>query len=347
MTRPLALLAVLSLFACEGAPGDASEDPTRTMIGDREIPPPPEVGFQIVTPVVEIPPGQEMFWCFYGTYDGPDVGVYKMVVHEDPNYSHHALLKAPLEIEDADKPDDTLLDCSGLDEQFPPRPTLLESVSIGDIDDGHEDDEDHDNVDDWLEGREWVSLPPELAFRFDSGQRWLADIHFVNYSDETIRTRAVFNLHTVPQDEVENFVNTWNHDAGGFDLPAGEVTTLDFECAWDHEVTILAIGGHMHSWGHRYQVDHLGPQGPIRDSAYVVDEWTSDMRYVPVVDLYEPGDWVVQAGESFRTTCSWDNTEDRTLAFPDEMCTTFGVGYPIDDAIYCIGNAAQNGGPPN
>lgn len=343
MRRTLALLAVLSLFACEQTPGDAPPDLSDVSIADREIPPPPEVGFQIVTPVVTIPPGEEMFWCYYGTYDGPDVGVYKLTVHEDPNFSHHALLKEPLEVEDADRADGDLIDCSGLDEQFPPRPTLLESVSLGDVDDGHDDDGEHHDVDDWLEGKDWVSLPPEFAFKFDRGQRWLADIHFVNTTDEPVRTRAVFNLHTVPQPEVEHFVNTWNHDAGGFELPQGEETTLMFDCLWEHDVTILAIGGHMHSWGARYQVDHNGPQGMIRESAYTVDEWTTDMRYVPKVDLYEPGEFVVEAGESFRTWCTWDNDTDRSLAFPDEMCTTFGVGYPIEEAIYCIGNAAQNG----
>ncbi len=343
--RPFALFAVLSLFACESLPDEPAEDPTPTMIGDRAIPEPPAVGFQIVTPVLEIPPGQEMFWCFYGTYDGPDVGVYKMVVHDDPNFAHHSLLKAPLEVEDADKEDGALIDCSGLDEQFPPRPTLLESVHVGDGP-GRPEDGDERERPDWPEGYEWVDLPPELAFRFDTGQRWMADVHFVNWSDEVVRTRAVFDLHTVPSEDVENFVNTFNHDAGGFQLTPGQTTTLDFECGWDNDVTILAIGGHMHSWGQRYRVDHLGPQGAVREEAYLVDDWTPDMRFQPKVDLYEPGDWVVRAGDSFRTECSWFNTEDHPLSFPEEMCTTFGVGYPIDQAIYCIGNGQQNG-PPN
>jgi hypothetical protein len=343
VNRSLSLLAALAIVACEAGPDEPLEDPTPTMIGDRDIPPPPAVGFQIVTPVLEIPPGEERFFCYYGTYDGPDVGVYKLVIHDDPNFAHHSLLKEPLAVEDADKEDGDLIDCSSLEEQFPPRPTLLESVHLGGGRPEPGDEEDRERPD-WMEGYEWVNLPPEFGFRFDSGQRWLADVHFVNWSDETVRTRAVFDLHTVPEADVENFVNTWNHDAGGFSLPPGQPTTLDFACSWDHDVNILAIGGHMHAHGSSYRVDHVSPQGPVRTGAYEVEEWTPDLRFVPRVDQYEPGDWVVRAGDSFRTECSWFNNEDRALSFPDEMCTTFGVGYPIDEAIYCVGH--QQGAPP-
>ena len=340
--RPIAFaLLATSLSAC--APADAV-DPRDLPIADREIPPAPTEGFQIVTPVVEIPAGEERFYCYYGTYRGPDVGVYRMVVHSDPDFSHHSLLKAPLPVEDADRADGDLVDCSSVEEQFPPRPTLLESVSL--FDEVDDEDEDEALIDDWMEGEEWVNLTPDLAFRFDSGQRWLADIHFVNTSDELVRSRAVFDLHTEPQEAVENFVNTFNHDAGGFELPVGEVSTRTFACTWDHDVTILSIGGHMHSWGDRYRVDLAGPQGMIEENVYVVDQWTPDMRFVPVLDQYQPGEWTVHAGESFITSCTWNNTAGRPLSFPDEMCTTFGVAYPIDEAIYCIGQPEQPG-PPN
>ncbi|MCO4773248.1 MAG: hypothetical protein KDA24_24655, partial [Deltaproteobacteria bacterium] len=258
----LSLVLLAFAAACASPEGDPNLDDV--MIGDRELPPVPDGAFQIVTPVVEVPAGSEMFWCFYGEYDGPDVGVYKMVVHDDPQYSHHSLLKEPIE---NDHPTGSLVDCSSLMEQIPPRPTLLESVGV--IDDGgveHEDDhdeEEHEDIDDWLEGYRWVDLPDNIGFAFVSGQKWLADIHFVNTTAETIRTRVVFDLYTTPSEDVEAFVGTFNHDAGGFELPPGEETTVNFDCGWEQDSTILSMGGHMHQYGSHYQVDLLNAAGDL------------------------------------------------------------------------------------
>lgn len=315
------------------------------MIGDRELPPVPEGAFQIVTPVVEVPAGSEMFWCYYGEYDGPDVGIHKMVVHDDPRFSHHSLLKEPIE---NDHPTGSLVDCSSLMEQTPPRPTLLESVGVIDDedDDGAEHGEDHEEVDDWIEGYRWVELPEQIGFKFTSGQKWLADFHFVNTTTETIRTRVVFDLYTTPDSEVESYVGTFNHDAGGFDLPPGEETTVNFDCGWDLDSTILSMGGHMHQYGSHYQVDLLSAAGDLVNPGLYEVDWNEDMRYEPVVYNFEPGDFTVNAGEQFRTWCSWNNWEDRSLAFPDEMCTTFGVAYPAPSSLYCIGQQNPPSQPP-
>ncbi len=301
------------------------------MIGERELPPPPEQGFQIVTPVLEIPAGTEQFWCFYGEYDGPDVGVYKMVVHQDPEFSHHSLLKEPLV---DDHPSGSLVNCTSLDEQLPPRPTLLEAVGVVDDEEEHPTGQE-DGLDDWLEGHEWVNLPRTMGFRFVTGQRWLADVHFVNTSPEPILTRAVFDLHTRPAEEIEAFVGTFNHDAGGFSLPAGQETEVAFDCAWDEDVTILAMGGHMHDHGRRYTVDVVDGDGALLRPAVYDEEWRDSFRFEPPVSQFAPGDFMVRAGDAFRTRCRWMNDGAGPLSYPDEMCTTFGVAYPAPDSLYC------------
>ena len=345
------LLPLLLCFACTELPPDPEDVPDwrGVPIGDREIPPAPPAGqgFQIVTPVLTVPPNSEVFFCYYGTYDGPTVGVNQVVVHQDPQFSHHALLKEGRDDEIETRPDGTVVDCSSLQEQTPARPTLFESVAVGLEDDHHDDDdEDEENIDDWMEGEDYVFLPPELAFRFEHGKRWVADVHFVNWSDEEVRTRAVFDLWTVPVEQVEHFVGTFNHDAGGFDLAPHQETTLNFTCEFPEEITILSLGGHMHSWGAHYRVDEVVGSDVVRERVFEVPEWTPDMRFEPTVNEYEPGEFDVAAGHRFRSWCTWNNTEDRSLAFPDEMCTTFGVGYPIEQSDYCIATGTHDSGPP-
>ena len=354
MRRRLSIaIFFLALVGCSGG----AQDPTTLMIGERELPPVPDGAFQIVTPVLEIPAGTEQFWCFYGEYDGPEVGIHKMVVHQDPTYGHHSLLKEPLP---DDHPTGSLVNCSSLMEQIPPRPTLFEAVRSEDLEEEEDDDEEHGGVehpgffpedlleppDEWIEGIPWVNLPPDIGFRFVQGQKWMADVHFVNTSSEPILTRAVFDLYTVPSDEVTAFVGTFNHDAGAFALPAQEQSTINFDCVWDEDSTILSIGGHMHQYGTHFQVDHLNEAGDLQAPSIYELDWENQYRFTPPVVNFAPGEFEVSAGDAFRTWCSWNNTRSETLSYPEEMCTTFGVAYPAPDSLYCVVDEHNPGGTP-
>ena len=46
---------------------------------------------------------------------------------------------------------------------------------------------------------------------------------------------------------------------------------------------------------------------------------------------------VLHAGDEIRMTCDWQNTEDRPLAFPSEMCIGYGLYFPDRGAdVDCV-----------
>ena len=315
------LLAALLVASCAtdepGMPSDLED--LRVELPEA---PDPTRGALFEVPYMEVPPGAEVVYCLYGTYTGPTTGVNSMVpVHPSP-YHHHGLLK---EAYDEDPADGTLLDCTDVEQQWPPRPTLF--VRVG----GTADRAD------------WLDLPEGVAFKLEQGQRWMADIHYVNTSDHPIAVNYGFLMGFIPLDEVRAVAGTFNMDAGGFEIPPGESGSMEFACPWEAEVTVLSLGGHMHAHGTEYTVDHMSLGSPP-ETVYEVADWNGSYRFSPPTSTFDDGALVVGPGDAFNTTCRWFNDTANPLLYPEEMCTTFGVGYPLENNYYCDDGRIVGGG---
>jgi len=100
------------------------------------------------------------------------------------------------------------------------------------------------------------------------------------------------------------------------------------------EVNILSMGGHMHGFGTEYSVRWLEGTGDT-ETIYDVPVWEPSYRYDPPVLNFEPGELVMAQGDALETECTWFNDTDELLGYPDEMCTTFGVAYPLEQSFHC------------
>ncbi|MEE2829826.1 MAG: hypothetical protein VX498_11615 [Myxococcota bacterium] len=319
-TLPWSLLWLLpvlpSLGGCPGngpfAPGEPNEWDCIDMREDWGV-----VGedqYQILVPTMVVEPWQEIFYCYYGTYEGPDVGVVGLRPEISGGLLHHSLLKR---VDDNEFEDGALFDCSSEEFQFPPKPTLFEYVGPpGD------------------DPRQWIHLPDGIGFKLEQGQRWLAEAHYVNPSDERYCFNTAFDMETIPAEEVVGYAGTYNLDAGGFELPPGETSSESFGCAWPNDLEILSLGGHMHGYGASYTVDWHNEAGEV-ERVYNIPDWLPSYRYESPITNWSVGEVSVSAGDVFETTCTWFNDSDHPLSFPDEMCTTFGVAYPLETSFHC------------
>ena len=117
----------------------------------------------VEVPTMVVEPGTEAIFCLYGTYEGPDAGIVSFIPEWPGGFLHHSLMKR---VDEFEYDDGTLFDCTALEFQWPPKPTLVESVGA--------------------DGEDWIDLPEGIGFKFDTGQRWVTDVHYVNTSDEKI-----------------------------------------------------------------------------------------------------------------------------------------------------------------
>ncbi|HNH46958.1 MAG TPA: hypothetical protein PKY30_07970 [Myxococcota bacterium] len=314
-----------ALLACSSGeqvdPRDSA--PVEDVVQDlrMDFPDPPEGGMQFLSPDLEVPPYSEVLFCYYGIWEGEDTGVNYMLPLSVPGFTHHNQLKA---VYDDRYPPGSLVQCPDPGGSMPVYAPLFEAVGI----------ESEGAV--ALPEQSWLQLPEGVAMKLRHGQRWVMDLHYVNTTGDTLKVNAAVNLGTLPIDQVEHWAASIQFDSGELHIPPGQETVVDFNCVWPQDVTLLSLLGHMHDHGSSYEIYWNKPDGSS-ELLYNVPDWEPGHREWPMMKSYDPGEVQVRAGDGFRTICKWDNDSPVELGYPEEMCTTVGVAYPLEDPIGCFG----------
>lgn len=324
----------LLLLACgtqeSGPGGDDSVGEANVRDLRMEFAAPPDPGLQFLSPDITVGPYEEVLICYYGVYEGEEVGVTYMAPLSVPGFTHHNQLKA---VYDDSIAPGTLQACPEINNGMPVYAPLFESVGIP-IEGGTAPKADENGV------FNWINFPDGIAFRLKPGQRWVMDLHYVNTTGDTLIVNAAVNIGTVDPVEVDQWAGAVQFDAGTLDIPPNQESTVDFVCDFQQDLNILSLMGHMHDAGTSYTIDWVHPEGENR--VYEVNNWSSAYREYPKIDSWDKDAFPVKTGEGLRTRCSWNNTSDEALAYPHEMCTSVVVMYPLDEPRSCFGGTYEN-----
>ncbi len=311
-----ALLAVACLVGCQD-PGEAIQT-----LGD---PPEVEEGWvRYETPPLFIPAGTEKIFCWFTTFEETG-GIHDAIHHTDSPLLHldHILGKtAPQHV---DIPDGEVVDCETLGTWWSASAPLYDHGDTANGDGG-------------------LGLPDGIAFPITEGQRFLVDSHFINATEEDAWANVWIDLQIIPEEEIVHPAGAIQFDLGHLRIPQGPHTEV-FDCVWDREVTILSVGPHLHEQCDSFYLDWIAGDGSgDTERLLAIDEWQQTFQELPPSLGYEPGSLTVSPGEVFRTTCNWDNQTDHELLFPEEMCTTLGVGYPLPRGAACMDGEVVDAG---
>lgn len=306
-------VAAVSLVLAPGCAADAPLDSGAA--DDGRFPAPPDGGLQIVTPTLEIPPFTERQYCYFGTYDGPDVGLHATEGFQ-AEYGHHVVVLGTNYTTD-EYADGELIDCT---EEGDFDMLRMEPLFIrGEYDPAYPTGS---------------ALPEGMAIELKSGQRWVVQAHYINAGDQALQVQDAINIALIDAGEVTTWASTLAHSNITFDLPAGQAASVEIDCEFDEALELLNISGHMHQLGTRFHVEHI--RGDSRQAVYAVPEWEADFRDdAPLVD-WQGDSFSLLPGDRFVTTCEWFNATEADVGFPQEMCATVGVVYPRREALTCV-----------
>lgn len=309
----LPLLALLAACAPDGSKG---ADPTGPDVLDATLEyPATDADIVLAPPAFTVDAYADAMTCWFSTWDGPDVGVVAGRFLQSPTYGHHVIVMRTNADED-DYPDGTQVDCTASDalDMTDMEPFVLPDAPVE-------------------KGTSLLDLPPGMANKLKSGERFLVQSHHVNYEAQPIRVNDRIELDIVPIDEVETFAAPLVHTSTSFSLPPGPSEVV-VNCTFEEDVSFLYVLGHMHEWGTSITVDYHKGDGET-ERLYGVDAWQVGFRDLPPIDYYDDVPLTVRAGESFTTTCAYDNTTDEALGFPEEMCVMTGIAYPLTVPVIC------------
>jgi hypothetical protein len=306
MKIPLALVSLgsLALFAC----GSSTEAPPVGATGkvvEAFNPPPPADGYtRIVAPVIKgLEPGADRMYCQYvlapfdHDVDVIDTGGYQS------RYGHHVIAYATTK----SAPLGTSRPCAGDDN--------LAGGFLGGA--GGE------------AGGSAIGLPPGVAFRLPKGSSIMLNTHFMNLGAEAVDGQSVIDFKFADGDGSRTIAAMFVNITLGFSVEPLSKGTADATCTVPRDLNFLLFSNHMHNIGKSVFTDVTPPGGSSR--MFREDTtWSYEMQFNPVFnkwDMAQP--FLVKQGEAVHTHCEWDNTTDKAVKFPDEMCV--GIGFFLSD----------------
>lgn len=281
------------------APAPAALEPLDVRV---ELPEPDPGYIDFVAGETVIPPGEERMICTHVEFDSDEDAAFEYLDSMQGKYGHHVVLlaaKQPL-------PAGTVEDCTAPEDM-----AKYDAYTIGD-----------------------QELPPGYGVRLPAHHRMVVQAHYVNGDDRPIRTRDVVRLKRIAVDQVQTWAAIYVTNTLNVHIPAKDQAQVEFDCRVKKDVDLLVLGGHMHEWGTRFELLY-GPDEDHLESLYLASPWVPQYRDLPPMTLFFQHPFKLQAGYLLRTKCQWHNDKDTELAFPHEMCTSFGYVGGTKDPEVC------------
>jgi hypothetical protein len=300
--KRIIIVPLVLFIGCAAQDDGDSADGDEIEARDERVPIPPEdpnvitlLGAEVV-----IEPGEDRMVCHYATYNGPETAITDAIGLQGKG-GHHAVLLSAKE----PQPDGTIEEC-----------TDASDMAKYDV----------------------LTIPQELpeghGALLTANRQVVIQSHYVNTTDEPILVRDVVQLPTMRPEDVVTWTAPFITNTLDVELPAGKVTEVSFDCIVPEAVELLVIGGHMHEWGLKFELE-MGMSPEAMEMTYLVDPWSAEFRDLPPVTLYYSNPKPLAAGTIVRTTCTFNNTESEPLMFPHEMCTSFGIVAGTKEPMVC------------
>ena len=263
-----------------------------------------------------VPAYTDQTLCYFDTYAGDETGIIWGGFFQNMDVGHHVVLMASTADPDA-WPDGTVQDCTETDADImtEARPFLFAGDLTGAL-------------------QPEMVLPDGMAVKMKAGTRFVIQSHHINTTADDILVNDTVFLQLQDVATVETWTAPWVHVQTQFEVPPHDSLEITVTCSFDDDVYLLSLLGHLHEWGSRYAVDYNKADGST-ERVYDIPQWDLQYRDAPPINVYAPGEFQVKAGESFTTTCAWENDTDEPLGFPVEMCATVGFAYPQTVALVC------------
>jgi len=305
---------LLALLACAGTPPDDTHFDGVDLRIDHQTDRDNTIRFD--SPDYVVPPYADQTMCTFATYEGEEAAIRWAGFFQNLEVGHHVVLMASTADPD-EWPDGAVANCTETDADImtEARPFLF----AGDLSGGLQPE---------------MVLPEAMAVKLKSGTRFVVQSHHINTTGEPILVNDTVFLQLDDVDAVETWTAPWVHVQTDFEIPPQESLEIEVTCAFDDDVHVLSLLGHLHEWGTTYAVDYNKEDGTT-ERIYDIPQWDVQYRDAPPINVYQPGEFPVKAGESFTTTCAWTNDTDEPLGFPVEMCATVGFAYPQTVALVC------------
>jgi hypothetical protein len=191
-------------------------------------------------------------------------------------------------------------------------------------------------------GSSATGVPDGVAYRLQQGDGIMLNIHFINSGEKTISGKAYLDVKLAEVDPNQKLASLFTGINAGFDIEAHTEGDSSVDCVVQSDLQVLMMSNHMHEYGVNATTDVVRADSGDVEVLRNDDNWTPEMQFNPNFTKWtidEP--FMVHAGDTLRTHCSWKNTSDASLTFPREMCISAGFVLTTGDQPTAPGACAN------
>ena len=185
-----------------------------------------------------------------------------------------------------------------------------------------------------------IQLPGGYAFDLPANMALMVNDHYLNATDETLTVQSVADVKFGDPNDLQKPVGFVAVDYEQFDVPANSSATSDAYCTATTTLSFFMWGNHMHQYGasETSEIIHPDKTTTMLESS---PQWSPELMYnTPWITWDVTAPYVVNPGDVFHLTCSWNNTTSNDVMFPTEMCV--GTGFVLEAMPQSVCEA----GPP-
>jgi len=317
MRTSLVILAsgLLASAACGGSTPGGDDDVT-TDANDPNLPPPPDRGFRIESPMVDIQPGQEITYCFYFHTPNTEtlaIDHWKSVL--TPGSHHMIMFQTPGG--DA-QPVGTLSDQNcGIGASGTAAPIWTYAAQTEEAE---------------------LLLPQDdgsgkpLAQEIKAGTPAFFQMHYLNASDQVLTAHVVVDAFALDAGTAFTSTSPFVTYNGNISIPPGATNHVEsMTCNTPANTQFWLMSTHSHKQSIRTRV---------LDNSTTVFEST-DWEHPGAKEMASP--FYTFGSGKLTYECTYDNATNRTIqdgesAATDEMCMATGYFFPATKPVFCYNN---------
>ncbi len=317
LTASVVVSATLALLGCSSSasPGPHVAADGTPLVDGFNPPGPPSNGVQIVTPAIRsFPAGGNTEYCYFSKH----VLTQPITVHAGQGFQgpagHHAVVYWTSQVVA-----ESIRECTDVDM------TTFHVVTGG----GGE------------AGNGVVNgLPDGCSFQIPAGGQLVVNYHVLNAGDKSVDTQAAVNLFFgTPTDAP---VTSYYVSGTDFTIPAHGTLTYSSSCVLKKDMQVVRTLGHMHEYGTENVIAVTPAAGGAPQIIYDKPGAQDFSFNPPYIDYPLSAPLLLHMGDTVTSTCTWNNTLDKPLMFPDEMCAAFGYVLGNDPEAGCADGAWNN-----
>ena len=174
-----------------------------------------------------------------------------------------------------------------------------------------------------------ITMPAGVAAPMTAPLMAIFSHHYVNPTPDPIEINAILNIETIPAEEVTAVAGLVFDDIPDLEVPPGTDRVLSRNCVFDRDVEVALVSTHNHEWAECAAINHYdGETDTVENEPFFVNKlWEQ-----PPILHFEPQTFSIKAGDGVNWSCHFRNDTDRTLindgTADGEMCVFAAVTYP-------------------